>query len=96
MLIVQHIHWLHARAQLMRWQEEVAITTYEMQWIVRFFSHKSMMWAKLHSTRSAVAGQGAGAGAIAYTKHKQVTWEQLSLISDWTFSVLNNAYKLPL
>ena len=25
----------------MRWQEEVTLTTYEMQWTVRFFLHKS-------------------------------------------------------
>ena len=73
MLIFQCVHWLRAQVQLMRWQEEVAITTYEMQWTVRFFSHKSMMWAWLHSTRSAVASQGAGAGAVAYVKRKQAT-----------------------
>jgi hypothetical protein len=90
---VQRIHWLRARAQLMRWQEEATLTTYEMQWTVRYFAHNSGMWNRVQDTR---AGTGAGAGAIAYAKRKKSTWEQLSYKSDRTFTLLNPAYKSPL
>jgi hypothetical protein len=70
----------------MRWQEQVTLTTYEMQWTVRYFSHKSKGWAE---------GAGTGAGALAYAKRKQSMWEQLSINSDRIFKVLNPAYKSP-
>jgi len=40
-VIVHHVHWLHVRAQLMRWREEVTLTGYEMHWVVRYFLNKS-------------------------------------------------------
>jgi hypothetical protein len=30
----------------MRWGEEVTLTTYEMEWTVRYFIHKSNFWAE--------------------------------------------------
>lgn len=89
--IVQRVHWLRARAQLMRWQEEATLTTYEMQWTVRFFVHNSEMWNRVQET-----GAGVGAGAIAYARKKKSTWEQLSHKSDRTFTLLNHGYKSPL
>ena len=76
----------------MRWQEEVTLTTYEMQWTVRYFSYKSKLW----QDRTSSAATGVGAGAVAYGKRKQSTWDQLCLKSDRTFTVLNNTYKSPL
>ena len=45
---VRRVHWLHAHAQQMRWQEEVTITTYEMQstkvtFGLRFKMHQPLM-----------------------------------------------------
>jgi hypothetical protein len=91
----------------MRWQEEVTLTTYEMQWTVRYFSNNCNVWAKLQDIQidtsaasNAVAGvdavAGVAAGAVAYAKRKQWTWEQMRLKSDRAFTILNNAYKSPL
>ena len=84
----------------MRWQEEVTLTTYEMQWTVRYFAYKSKYWGKTQDTTSehcsGNADVGAGAGAVAYAKRKEATWEQLSLKSDRTFTIINSAYKSPL
>jgi hypothetical protein len=77
----------------MRWQEEVSLTTNEMQWTVNFFSNNSRKWSNLQDTS---LNAGAGAGAVAYAKRKQWTWEQLRLKSDRTFRVFNKAYKSPL
>ena len=78
----------------MRWQEESTLTTYEMQWTVRFFSYKKRTWAESLATM-ADGGKGS-AGAQAYCKRKQWLWHQLSTKSDRTFTVVNNAYKSPL
>lgn len=43
--IVRRVHWLRARAQLMRWQEQVKLIGYEMQWTVRYYLYKSQNWA---------------------------------------------------
>ena len=42
--LVRRVHWLRARAQFMRWQEEVTLNTYEMQWTVRYFRHMNIKW----------------------------------------------------
>lgn len=44
LLSVRRIHWLRARAQLMRWKEQVTLISYEMQWTVRYFSYMSHKW----------------------------------------------------
>jgi hypothetical protein len=85
----------------MRWQEEVTLTTYEMQWTVRYFSSKAKMWADMLEKGDdsidvgADADFGAGAGAMAYAKRKKSIWELLSLKSDRSFTLLNKAYKSP-
>jgi hypothetical protein len=76
----------------MRWQEEVTLTTYEMQWTVRYFTHKSKFWSDVLSTPA----QPISPGAIAYSKRKHSTWNHLALKSDKTFKIFNNAYKSPL
>lgn len=85
--IVRRVHWLRARAQLMRWQEEVTLTRYEMQWTVAFFAYKRNQWGKQ---------LGSTAGATAYANRKQAMWNELADRADKTFSLLNNAYRSPL
>jgi hypothetical protein len=68
----------------MRWEEEVMLTTYEMQWTVAFFANNSDKW---------VMQLGSTAGAIAYAKRKHAMWKELAVRADRTFRLLNNAYK---
>jgi Kyakuja-Dileera-Zisupton transposase len=93
-ILVRRVHWLRARAQLMRWQEEVTLTSYEMQWTVRYYASKSKNWADIQKTIS--EDLNTSAGPIAYAKRKQSTWQQISVKSDRIFTVINNAYKSPL
>ena len=81
--IVRCVHWLRSRAQLMRWQEEVT---------VRFFAHKSKMWANAGQ----ISGLPLKAGLIAYAKHQNGLWEQIAIRANRTFTYLNCAYKCPL
>ena len=78
----------------MRWQEECTLTTYEMQWTVRFYCFKKNAWAD--ALKHMADGGNDSASAQAYCKRKQWTWHHLSIKSDRTFSILNNAYKSPL
>ena len=82
--IVQRVHWLRARAQFMRWQEEVKLTTYEMQWTVSFFVHYSHKWER---------EPGSSAGHSAYFKRKQAMWQDLAISADRAFRLLNADYK---
>ncbi|KAF8812648.1 hypothetical protein BYT27DRAFT_7013167, partial [Phlegmacium glaucopus] len=73
---IQQVHWLHARAQLMRWQEEVTLTRYEMQWTVAFFAYNCQKWG-MHSCSTP--------GVTAYAKRKQAMWQQLAVRADQRF-----------
>ena len=92
--LVRRIHWLHARAQLMRWQEEVTLTTYEMQWTVRYFIYKSKKWSMMVDDDAEQLESSAG--ALAYARRKESKWLLLSRKSDRSFKIINNAYKSPL
>ena len=100
---VRRVHWLHAHAQQMRWQEEVTITTYEMQWTVHYFIYKSNFWSEIQNAPATdgltleVNGNALGmdVGSLSYAKQKHLTWYQFALKADKTFKVINNAYKSP-
>ena len=82
--IVRRVHWLRARALFMRWQEEVTLTRYEMQWTVAFFVYKSKKWDNY---------SGNSAGTIAYARRKKAMWLQRAIRAERTFSLLNNSYQ---
>ncbi|KAF8805303.1 hypothetical protein BYT27DRAFT_7224958 [Phlegmacium glaucopus] len=88
-----------ARAQCMRWEEQVTLTSYEMQWTVRYFLHKSCAWATPSGTgipTRTSAGQFRTAGSIAYAKRQHTVWEEIMRKADHTFARYNVAYKSPL
>lgn len=85
----------------MRWQEEVILTSYEMQWVVRYFRYKSNNWSRSVEDWAGQTGEsaderGSSPGVLAYAKRKEWTWLQVSLKADQVFKVINNAYKSPL
>lgn len=70
------------------------MTTYEMQWTVRYFIYRQEKWAEAQVVEA--EPRFVSAGALAYAKRKQSTWQQLAVKSDRTFRIINNAYKSPL
>ena len=58
--IVRRVHWLRARTQLMRWREQVTLTTYEMQWTVAYFRHISKKWVLMSGSQQNAGNAGAG------------------------------------
>jgi len=91
-LVVRRVHWLCAWAQLKRWQEEVTLITYEMQWAVRFFVQKSHIWA----SASKISSLPVKASHAAYAKRQYDMWKQISMRANHAFSYINSAYKSPL
>lgn len=90
----------------MRWQEEVTLTGYEMQWTVRYFFHMSRKWAIPTMTdQGCSSGIGTASGpdilnltpgAMAYWKRKQGAWEVLMRKADSLFKKCNPSYDSPL
>ena len=78
--------------------------TYEMQWTVCYFIHKSNFWSKIQNTLATdgltleVNGNAPcmDVSSLSYTKRKHTNWYQFALKADKTFKVINNAYKSPL
>lgn len=73
----------------MRWQEEVTLITYEMQWAVRFFCRKSHIWAYAGE----ISDLPVKAGHAAYAKRQNDMWNQIAIRANCTFTYLNSAYK---
>ena len=80
------IHWLRARAQKERWEEEVILVRYEMQWTVRYFLHNRGLWEERR--RNSI-----GPGLVAYATRKASMWNFMALHADHTFSEQNSQYK---
>ncbi|KAF8814120.1 hypothetical protein BYT27DRAFT_7250341 [Phlegmacium glaucopus] len=85
LLEFRRVHWLHARAQKQRWQEELIIVTYEMQWTVSYFL-QHMQW-DLASEKTNISG-----GARAYVARQHTIWHRLALVADAAFRQRNGRY----
>jgi hypothetical protein len=88
--VVKRVHWLRARAQKTRWQEELLLVTYEMQWTVRYFIHQTNQW------ELALAYLNITPGAHAYASRQNMAWYQLACQADTAFRSQNRSYISPL
>ena len=86
---VKCVHWLHAHAQKDRWHEEVVLVTYEMQWTVQYFLHKSHQW------KDAAGGLNISPGAQAYAHWQCNMWRMLGRIADKVFINTTSQYSSP-
>ncbi|KXN85431.1 hypothetical protein AN958_11167 [Leucoagaricus sp. SymC.cos] len=80
------IHYIHARAQKMRWEEEVILVKYEMEWTARFFIYQSVLWKGRHQEANT-------AGVAAYAARKSAIWYSMAKIADASFATANEDYK---
>ena len=71
MMTVQRVHWLRARAQNGRWNEETILVGYEMRWTVRYFLHKAEQWDHLGAGNES---SGLAPGPAAYAARKAAMW----------------------
>ena len=93
--LVKRVHWLRARAQLHRWQEELSLVQYEMVWTVRYFIHKHRQWEAAQVFPRADYSPYL-AESIAYANRQALMWHRLGLIADKAFRNTYHNYKSPL
>lgn len=80
---VQRIHWLRARAQRYRWEEESILVQYEMQWTVRYFINEARKWNK-YQLLSEVSP-----GARAYAARQAAISARRAATSEREFKIAN-------
>jgi hypothetical protein len=80
----------------MRWEEEVTLLSYEMQWTIRFLRHKSQEWGRLVGGAEEGFRSAGSAGAIAYATRKQAMWHHMMTKGDRIFALVSMAYQSPL
>ncbi|PPQ94191.1 hypothetical protein CVT25_003781 [Psilocybe cyanescens] len=88
----KRVHWLCARAQFQRWDEEKTLVSYEMQWTISYFLNKARSW------KSAAACPGLDSaqlppGVVAYAHWQSDIWHQLAIIADQSYQRSNPNYK---
>jgi hypothetical protein len=76
---------LRARAQKLRWEEEVELVGYEMVWTVRYFAHNKGVWEKRRNATPP--------GPASYAARKAAMWCTLASDADQAFSQVNRSYR---
>ncbi|PPQ94598.1 hypothetical protein CVT25_010606 [Psilocybe cyanescens] len=83
------VHWLRARAQKNRWNEEIVLVKYEMLWTVRNFIHRREEWAKV----SDMANINSGPKAYAFWQSRM--WHKYAVGADLAFKNSCKRYVSP-
>ncbi|PPR03993.1 hypothetical protein CVT26_001037, partial [Gymnopilus dilepis] len=84
----QRVHWLRARAQKNRWDEEKILTHWEMVWTTKFFISKADYW-KLCRRRCL---NGGHLGAAAYAARQVHFWQGMAARANSTFGAAFPTY----
>jgi hypothetical protein len=66
-----------------RWQEELLLTKYEMQWTVRFFMYMARLWQTRRDLPSSTRNRRA------YAEERISLWNDMGRSADLTFSTVN-------
>ena len=69
---VYRVHWLRARAQLNRWQEEVTLTRNEMHWVINYFTFRQSQWLSWQSLYPDMTP-----GHHAYAERQKAMWVEI-------------------
>ncbi|KAH9007794.1 hypothetical protein EDB85DRAFT_1904803 [Lactarius pseudohatsudake] len=83
----ERVHWLHARAQFKRWEEEQHSIHNEAKWIPAYFHAKAETWKKLMIT----ATQDSLKGHQGYASYQMHAWEELSRSSVKALTPITNS-----
>ena len=85
------MHYLRARANKDRWNEEFLLLGYEMEWTVRSYKREANIWRE----RAARAKENGEPGHAAYGLRKSALWEDLISLAEERFMAVNVNYKTP-
>ena len=83
---VQRVHWIRARAQKHRWEEELTLVKYEMGWTTRSFLHKAKEW------HDRFEEPNINPGPRAYAARQSSQWRSMALDADRQFRSANPDY----
>jgi hypothetical protein len=89
--LVNRVHWLRARAQRQRWQEELILVEREMEWTVRYYLHQSGVWTERRRTADDIEDRGAA----VYAARKIDMWRNMAASASVQFLSVNPRFKLP-
>jgi hypothetical protein len=84
---VQRVHWIRARAQKSRWEEELLLVRYEMDWTTRSFLHKAQEW------QDRFEEPNVDPGPKAYAARQSSQWRHVACDADHLFRSANTDYK---
>ena len=83
---VQRVHWIRARAQKSRWEEELLLVKYEMDWTTRSFLHKAQEW------QNRFEEPNIDPGPKAYAARQSSQWRRIACDADRLFRSANADY----
>jgi hypothetical protein len=84
---VQRVHWIRARAQKNRWEEELLLVKYEMEWTTRSFLHKAGEW------QESFEEPNIDPGPRAYAARQSSQWRRMASDADRLYQLVNSEYK---
>jgi hypothetical protein len=81
---VYRVHWLRARAQKMRWIEELQCLQVEMESAVRFFRHQERVWQE----KEEVIEPPSRPGHTAWAARQSAMWRSMAVQAESKFTAL--------
>jgi hypothetical protein len=83
---VFRVHWLRAKAQQMRWIEELQCLQVEMESAVRYFKHQERVW----KVRGEIVYPESQPGHAAWAAKQSEMWRSMAIHAHSTFTTLLN------
>jgi len=83
-IAVYRVHWLRAKAQKMRWIEELQCLQVEMEAAVRFFGHQGQVW----QTRQKLINPQSQPGHAAWAARQSAMWYSMAMHAKSKFTAL--------
>jgi hypothetical protein len=81
---VYRVHWLRAKAQKMRWVEELQCLQVEMESAVRFFTHQEQCWRE----KQKLVGTQSQPGNAAWAARQSAMWLSMAVQAESRFTTL--------
>jgi hypothetical protein len=81
---VYRVHWLRAKAQKMRWIEELQCLQVEMESAVRFFEHQEQVW---RGKEEGIVSESQP-GHAAWAARQSAMWHSMATEAESTFTTL--------
>lgn len=88
---VYRVHWLRAKAQNMRWIEELQCLQVEMESAVRFFRHQEQFWEE----KQALLEPRSQPGHAAWAARQNAMWNSMAMQADSRFNDLLKSHPPP-